>query len=197
MKIQNYGVWKGDKPGGHHPPACTCYRCNEERHRLEASKEEERRVKEYDRRMAETQGQSGGRKQQSSPNRFQSQGSRSNQSNPNRVSQSGQSPRANLQQRAAEAVEQSESVARPVARKQPTPSSRRTGRRRGKVFAASRAVTALALRYMLALHAVAVVTVAAYALIQEGASNVLPTLDGAAEAYVNAWRSAGSMAGLG
>ena len=42
MKIQNYGGWKGDKRGGHHPPACTCYRCNEERRQLKASKEEER-----------------------------------------------------------------------------------------------------------------------------------------------------------
>ena len=51
MKIQNYGDWKGDKRGGHHPPACTCYRCNEERWRIEASKEEERRVAEYDRQV--------------------------------------------------------------------------------------------------------------------------------------------------
>ena len=57
MKIQNYGDWQGDKPGGHHPPACTCYRCNEERRQLEAAKEEERRVAEYDRRMAESQAQ--------------------------------------------------------------------------------------------------------------------------------------------
>ena len=58
LKIQNYGDWAGDKRGGHHPPACTCYGCNEERRRLEASleasKEEERRVAEYDRRVAQT-----------------------------------------------------------------------------------------------------------------------------------------------
>ena len=52
LKIQNYGEWEGDKPGGYHPPACTCVKCNEERRQLEASQEEERRVKEYDRRVA-------------------------------------------------------------------------------------------------------------------------------------------------
>ena len=55
MKIQNYGDWEGDKPRGHHPPACTCYRCNEERLAKEAAKEEERRAAEYDRRVAQSQ----------------------------------------------------------------------------------------------------------------------------------------------
>ena len=31
LKIQNYGEWEGDKPGGHHPPACSCHNCNEGR----------------------------------------------------------------------------------------------------------------------------------------------------------------------
>ena len=31
LKIQNYGEWEGDKPGGHHPPACSCHDCNEGR----------------------------------------------------------------------------------------------------------------------------------------------------------------------
>ena len=57
LKIPNYGDWAGDKEGGHHPPACTCYGCNEERRRLEASKEEERRAAEYDRRVARTRTQ--------------------------------------------------------------------------------------------------------------------------------------------
>ena len=57
LKIPNYGDWAGDKEGGHHPPACTCYGCNEERRRLEASKEEERRAAEYDRRVAQTRAQ--------------------------------------------------------------------------------------------------------------------------------------------
>ena len=52
MKIQNYGNWKGDKRGGHHPPACTCYRCNEQRLEEEAAQEEARRVAEYDRQVA-------------------------------------------------------------------------------------------------------------------------------------------------
>ena len=52
MKIQNYGEWDGDKPGGHHPSACTCYRCDEERLAKEAAEEEDRRVAEYDRRVA-------------------------------------------------------------------------------------------------------------------------------------------------
>ena len=29
LKIQNYGNWEGDRKGGHHPPNCTCYGCNE------------------------------------------------------------------------------------------------------------------------------------------------------------------------
>ena len=58
LKIPNYGDWEGDKRGGHHPPACTCYDCNEERRRLEASKEEEHRAAEYDRRVARTRTQS-------------------------------------------------------------------------------------------------------------------------------------------
>ena len=53
LKIQNYGSWEGDKPGGHHPPGCTCVKCNQERRQLEASQEEERRAKEYDRRVAQ------------------------------------------------------------------------------------------------------------------------------------------------
>ena len=58
LKIPNYGDWAGDKEGGHHPPACTCYNCNEERRRLEASKEEDRRAREYDRRVAQSRTQS-------------------------------------------------------------------------------------------------------------------------------------------
>ena len=61
MRIQNYGDWDGDRPGGHHPPACACYRCNEERRELKAAKEEERCIAEYDRRMEESQAQ--GRRQ--------------------------------------------------------------------------------------------------------------------------------------
>ena len=59
LKIQNYGDWEGDKSGGHHPPACTCVQCTEQRLRLE----EERRAEEYDRRVA----QSGQRGRQQSP----------------------------------------------------------------------------------------------------------------------------------
>ena len=41
LKIGNYGNWKGDRPGqrpggGYHPPACTCYTCNEGRTRRAA-----------------------------------------------------------------------------------------------------------------------------------------------------------------
>ena len=43
---------------GYHPPACTCYRCNEERLARETAEEEDRRVAEYDRRMAEVQARS-------------------------------------------------------------------------------------------------------------------------------------------
>ena len=34
LKIQNYGDWDGDAKQGHHPPNCTCYRCNEMRNPL-------------------------------------------------------------------------------------------------------------------------------------------------------------------
>ena len=36
LKIQNYGEWEGDRPG-YHPPACTCYECNEGRRRQKAA----------------------------------------------------------------------------------------------------------------------------------------------------------------
>ena len=55
LKIQNYGDWEGDKRGGHHPPACTCYACKEE-------EEEERRVAEYDRRVVQTRTQGRGQR---------------------------------------------------------------------------------------------------------------------------------------
>ena len=201
LKIQNYGEWKGDKPGGHHPPACTCYRCNEERRQVEASKEEERRVKEYDRRTAETQARSGGGKQQSSPNRSPSQDRapapsqpqpwHSNQGSRNRASQSSQSPRTSSHRRASAAVRQSEAGPRPA-----TP-PRKPQRRQSRVFGMSRVITASALRYAIALHAVAVVGLVVYALVQGGAPSMMPTLDGASEAYVHAWRTAGALVGLG
>ena len=60
LRIQNYGDWRGDKPGGHHPPACTCYRCNEQRREDAAAKaqEEAQRVIEQGQRVAESQAQS-------------------------------------------------------------------------------------------------------------------------------------------
>ena len=51
MRIQNYG----DHRGRPHPPNCTCWRCNEERLAKEAAEEEDRRVAEYDRRVAQNQ----------------------------------------------------------------------------------------------------------------------------------------------
>ena len=60
MRIQNYGDDGNDrrrKVRGYHPPACTCFRCNEERLAKEAAEEEQRRVAEYDRRMAEVRSQ--------------------------------------------------------------------------------------------------------------------------------------------
>ena len=175
MKIQNYGEWKGSKARGHHPPACTCYQCNEEQRRLKASEEEERRVKEYDKRVAENQARKGVGDRRSPPNR---------------------PPQTSSQQRAAEAVRKSGLGAHPAARPRATLSSRRTGTPRSKVFEVSRAVTASALRYALALHAVGVVGLVVYALTQGGTPSVMPTLDGAAETYVYAWRSVGNIAGL-
>ena len=37
LKIPNYGEWAGDKKGGHHPPACTCFQCNEQRNKETAA----------------------------------------------------------------------------------------------------------------------------------------------------------------
>ena len=65
------------------------------------------------------------------------------------------------------------------------------------MFRLSRAVSASALRYALALHAAAAVGLVVYALIQGGASSVLSTLNDATEAYVRTWRMMGGMAGLG
>ena len=47
MRIPNYGDSGNErrrKLGGYHPPACTCYRCNEERRAKETAEEEERRA---------------------------------------------------------------------------------------------------------------------------------------------------------
>ena len=155
MKIQNYGEWKGDKRGGHHPPACTCYRCNEVRLNEEAAQGEARRVAEYDRRVAE------------SSERPQADTNRDKVAAPTRPG-GGQSRASTTSERlSSEAVR------------------------------LLRAVTASALRYALGLHAVAAVGLLAYALIQGGASSVLPTLDSATDAYINAWRTMGAMAGLG
>ena len=52
LGIPNYGDWGGDKGRGHHPPACTCFGCNEGQRQKEAAKEEERRAAEYDRQVA-------------------------------------------------------------------------------------------------------------------------------------------------
>ena len=185
LKIQNYGEWRGDRRGGHHPPACTCYRCNEERRRIEASKEEERRVAEYDRRVAESQ------------RRAQTSRSRGGTSKSNRSDRSRRRSQTSSQKRASEAVQQSMAGTRPAtqpAGRQRQGSSRR---REGKLFGLSRGVTASALRYALALHAVAIVGLLVYALIQGGTPNVVPTLASASEAYIDAWRAIGNAAGLG
>ena len=95
VRIQNYGEWKGDKPGGHHPPACTCYRCNEERRAEEAAKEEERRAKEYDRRVAEEKARGKAIKQQGRPNRTPSTSKPirpSSENRTNRTSPQGRTP---------------------------------------------------------------------------------------------------------
>ena len=186
MKIQNYGDWKGDKPGGHHPPACTCYRCNEERRQLEAFKEEEHRVEESKARSRD-------KKQQGRPSRSPSRNQTSARGRP----RSSQPRQTGSQRRAGEAVRQSVAGARPTVRTRPAPSPQRPRKQQGRVFEVSRAVTASALRYALVLHTVAAVGLAVYALTQGGPSNVLPTLDGAADAYVQAWRSVGNVAGLG
>ncbi len=37
LRIGNYGEWSGDRPGGHHPPACTCFDCNEAQNNKDAT----------------------------------------------------------------------------------------------------------------------------------------------------------------
>ena len=219
LKIQNYGDWKGDKPGGHHPPACTCYQCNEERRQAEASEEEERRVKEYDRRTAETQARSGGEKPKSNrspsqsqtpapslPQRWHSNQSSPSQSSktpaPSQPSQPNQPPQASPQQQAPkpEIIRQSEPevvvwpATPPQKPQKPQKPQRRQGRR---VLETLKAITASALRYALALHTAAVMGLVGYALIQGGAPNLVPTLDSAALVYAQAWHEVGAMAGLG
>ena len=210
MKIQNYGEWKGDKPGGHHPPACTCYRCNEERRRLEASKEEERRVKEYDRRVAETQARSGGGKQQSSPNpspsqdrapaRSQPQSSRSNQGSRNRASQSSQSPRTSSRSgrtdgRRQLSVSQRQVPARNAASKAPETAEQ------GVRDVEGHYCLGVALRYRATrgggCRSGGIRFGSGVAPHHGGAPSMMPTLDGASEAYVHAWRTAGALVGLG
>ena len=187
MKIQNYGDWKGDKRGGHHPPACTCYRCNEERRQREqeAAKEEAQRVVEQ---------APAGRTERPQPS--PTQPNPNNRARPAR--QPSPSPQTSSQQRATEAVQQSKRGTRPEVRSRPQPPPpRRPRRQKTKLFRLSRAVMASALRYALTLHAAAALGLVAYALIQGGASSVLPTLASASEAYANAWRTVGTMANLG
>lgn len=206
MKIQNYGEWKGDKRRGHHPPACTCFRCNEERRVEEAAKEEERRVKEYDRRVAEAEARGGSGKQQNKPIRTapkeraqaptQPQSSQPSQGQRNRAGQSSQPHQTSSQQRASQAVRQSVAGTRPAVPTRPTPSPRRPRKQESKFFGISRTVTTSALRYAVALHALGIAGLVVYALVQGGAQNVMPTLDGAAEAYVGAWRLMGTKIGV-
>ena len=185
MKIQNYGDWKGDKRGGHHPPACTCYRCNEERRRIEASKEEERRVAEYDRQV-----EKGRRSAQ--PNQGNSVTAKLNRPGGGQTKR-----RTNSQRQATKAVQQS--VADSRSKAYSSTGSRRSNppRREGKGYRISRPITASTLRYALALHAAAIVGVVVYALVRGGGANVMPTLSDAAEAYVQAWNSMGNFVGLG
>ena len=51
LRLGNYGEWEGDRPGGHHPPACTCYECNEGRNRRNAAETSAR----YDARLRAVQ----------------------------------------------------------------------------------------------------------------------------------------------
>ncbi len=169
MRVQNYGNWKGDRKGGHHPPACTCYRCNEQRREEEAAQEETRRAAEYDRRVVENRERARTEAEREKPKP---------QPAPRRPPGTARNP-----QRAGRA-------------NVPKPASPRRAQET-RAFRVSRAVTASALRYALALHAAAAVGLVVYALVQGGASSVLPTLGGAGEAYVQAWRTMGAMAGLG
>ena len=213
-RIQNYGDFGGDRVRGHHPPACTCYNCNEERRRLEASKEEERRAAEYDQRVAETsqRDQPAKKDPKNKPHPRSCQcvecvkkewagnprnpasrargGNRPSQQPPGR-------PRTGSQQRAAEVVRQSEAGVRPRVHARPASPSRGPRRRESKAFQLYRAITTSALRYALALHATAVLGLVVYALAQGGTSSVLPLLGDAAEAYVRGWRTVGTVAGLG
>ena len=220
LRIQNYGNSGGDKSRGYHPPACTCYKCNEERRLLEASKEEERRSAEYDRRVAETSQHAKNtakdpkkrahprscqcvecvkekweRNSRNPANRRSPQGNSPDRNRP--VQQPSGKPQTSSQQLATEVVHQSKAGARPTVHTQPSPPSFRSPRTdESKAFRLSRAITASALRYALALHAAAALGLMAYALVQGGTGSVLPTLDGAAEAYVQGWRAMGAMAGL-
>ena len=133
------------------------------------------------------------KKQQGRPSRSPSRNQTSARGRP----RSSQPRQTGSQRRAGEAVRQSVAGARPTVRTRPAPSPQRPRKQQGRVFEVSRAVTASALRYALVLHTVAAVGLAVYALTQGGPSNVLPTLDGAADAYVQAWRSVGNVAGLG
>ena len=184
LKIQNYGDWRGDRRSGHHPPACTCYRCNEERRRLEASNEEERRVAEYDRRVAESQ------------RRTKADHSERGKNKPTRPGGGQTKPRTTSQQRATEAVQQSVAGTLPVTRYGRDQQRGSSSRPEGKLYGLTRAITASALRYALALHAVAILGVVVYALVQGGTSNVMPTLDSATKAYVQGWDSMGTIVGL-
>ena len=54
MKVQNYGKWPGDSPSGHHPPACTCFACNEGKQARLKAEYEVRRAIGHERRVEES-----------------------------------------------------------------------------------------------------------------------------------------------
>ena len=195
-RLGNFGPW-----GGRHPPACTCYDCNEQRQREEASKEEARRVGEYDRLVAGSRARGG--KQQNNPKSPVSKpwhpgkASASTQSQRTQLNPSSQQRPTSSQRRAAETVRRSKVGTQSATQSRPTTPSRKPQGRQGRILGVSKAIVASALRYALALHVVAVAGLAVYALAQGGAPSVLPTLSDAAVAYAQAWHEAGVMAGVG
>ena len=192
LKVQNYGEWLGDKPGGHHPPACTCVDCNEGRKQQEAAIGDQR-AKDAAVRQAED-----ALRQAARPRAKHAAKPKQPPAKPKSVAQ----PKTTAQPRSVaqpKTTAQPRSVAqprRPLVRPAPAQSTqaavlprRRYRRRERPPSNLLRRITATTLRYALAVHVATVAGLAVYTVIQAGAADVLPTLADAGEAYGTAWAS--------
>ena len=168
LKIQNYGEWEGDRPG-YHPPACTCYECNEGRRRQKAAAA----IRQAEESI----------RQPAAPFPTAKEITR-------RPATPVSSTKKSIQRPTPPPVSPT-----PIHRDLPrrtrakTPPTHHKQRRGNRVFRVSRTAITTALRYTLALHTVTLAALVIYTVIQGGTSDVPPMLTSAGKAYAGAWVS--------